>query len=258
MNTTAQPSSTIQPPFNQFSGTRKTAIITGASSGIGLETAKELLARGYRVVANSRHISAAGMLNPREDLVLVDGDIADRVTAQRLIAAAIEMFGSIDLLVNNAGIFIAKPFTEYITEDFERIARTNLQGFFHVSQLAVTQMRQQKSGHVINITASLATQPIAGVPASLTNLTKGGLQSVIQALAIEFSGEGIRFNAISPGVVKTPMHPEESYEALKHLSPLKRLAEAAEIVAAILYLESASFINGEILHVDGGAHAGRW
>ncbi len=168
------------------------------------------------------------------------------------------MFGSIDLLVNNAGIFIAKPFTEYITEDFERIARTNLQGFFHVSQLAVTQMRQQKSGHVINITASLATQPIAGVPASLTNLTKGGLQSVIQALAIEFSGEGIRFNAISPGVVKTPMHPEESYEALKHLSPLKRLAEAAEIVAAILYLESASFINGEILHVDGGAHAGRW
>lgn len=237
---------------------RKVAIVTGASSGIGLGIAKALLAEGYRVVANSRHVRASNTLKAAEDLALVDGDIGDRATAQAVVSTAVERFGSLDLLVNNAGIFISKPFTEYSVDDFCSVTKTNLAGFFHVSQLAVGQMRKQHAGHVVNMTASVADQPIAGVPTVLANLTKGGLQSATRALAIEFAGEGIRFNAIAPGVVNTPMHPDPVHEFLKHLSPLNRLAEVSEIVAALLYLESVSFVNGEILHVDGGSHAGKW
>jgi NAD(P)-dependent dehydrogenase (short-subunit alcohol dehydrogenase family) len=234
------------------------AIVTGASSGIGLELTKKLIANGYRVVANSRHLTSAKTLSETSDLQLVDGDISLQGTAQRVVAAAIERFGSIDLLVNNAGIFIPRPFTEYTAEDFRMATATNLSGFFYVSQLAVSQMRLQKSGHVVNVTTSLVSQPVAGLAASLTSLTKGGLESVTRALAIEFADEGIRFNTIAPGVVNTPMHPVEAHDFLKQLSPLKRLAEVEEVADLLLYLESASFLNGEVVHLDGGAHAGKW
>jgi NAD(P)-dependent dehydrogenase (short-subunit alcohol dehydrogenase family) len=197
-------------------------------------------------------------LQTTDDLKLVDGDIGMKTTAERVVETAMQNFGRVDLLVNNAGIFIPKPFIEYTSEDFRRITETNLSGFFYVSQLAVTHMRVQKSGHVVNITASLATQPVAGVTASLTNLTKGGLESVTRALAIELAGEGIRVNAIAPGVVSTPMHPTEAHEFLKQLSPMKRLAQVEEVADLLLYLESAPFVNGEVVHLDGGAHAGKW
>jgi len=234
------------------------AIVTGASRGIGLEVTKRLAAKGYRVVANSRNITSAMTLQATGDLKLVDGDIGLPETAQRVVAAAMRDFGRIDLLVNNAGVFIPKPFTEYLPEDFRRATQTNLAGFFYVSQLAVAQMRLQKFGHVVNISTSLVSQPIAGVPASLANLTKAGLESVTRALAIEFAAEGIRFNAIAPGVVNTPMNPVEAHEFLRQLSPLKRLAEVGEMAELLLYLESAQFVNGEVVHLDGGAHAGKW
>ena len=236
----------------------KTAIVTGASSGIGLELAKKLTLNGYRVVANSRRITSARTLAETEHIKLVDGDIGLPETAERVVATAIQHFGTIDLLVNNAGVFIPKPFTEYLPEDLRRATETNLSGFFYVSQLAVTQMRLKTYGHVINISSSLVTQPIAGVAAGLLNLTKGGLESVTRALAVEFAGEGIRFNAIAPGVVNTPMNPPETHEFLKQLSPMNRLAEVGEVADLLLYLESAPFVNGEVIHLDGGAHAGKW
>jgi NAD(P)-dependent dehydrogenase (short-subunit alcohol dehydrogenase family) len=239
-------------------GTSNVAIVTGASSGIGLEVTKRLAAKGYRVVANSRNITSAMTLEATADLKLVDGDIGLPETAQRVVAAAMRDFGRIDLLVNNAGVFIPKPFTEYLPEDFRRATETNLSGFFYVSQLAVAQMRLQKSGHVVNISSSLATQPIAGVAAGLLNLTKGGLESVTRALAMEFAREGIRFNTIAPGVVNTPMNPVEAHEFLRQLSPMNRLAEVGEVADLLLYLESAHFVNGEVIHLDGGAHAGKW
>ena len=234
------------------------AIVTGASSGIGLEVTKKLITKGYRVVANSRNITSAGTLRTTDDLKLVDGDIGTQKSAERVVGTALQEFGSVDLLVNNAGVFIPKPITDYTSDDLRRITETNLSGFFYVSQLAVAQMRLQKSGHVVNITASVADQPIAGLTASLANLTKGGLQSVVRALAIEFAGEGIRFNAIAPGVVNTPMHSIEMHDFLKQLSPMRRLGEVGEVADLVLFLESAHFINGEVVHLDGGAHAGKW
>ena len=236
----------------------KVAIVTGASRGIGLELTKKLIASGYRVLANSRNISSAMTLQQTRDVKLVDGDISLQETAKKVISAAIENFGRIDLLVNNAGIFIPKPFTEYTVEDYRKATETNLSGFFYITQLAVEQMRRLQSGHVVNITASLANQPVAGLTASLASLTKGGLESVTRALAIEFAGEGIRFNAIAPGVVDTPMHSVEAHEFLKNLSPQKRLAKVEEVADLLLYLESAPFVNGEVVHLDGGAHAGKW
>jgi NAD(P)-dependent dehydrogenase (short-subunit alcohol dehydrogenase family) len=241
-----------------LSGRPKVAIVTGASSGIGLEMVKRLIEKGYRVVANSRNITSAMTLEATGDLKLVDGDIGLPETAQRVVAVAMRDFGRIDLLANNAGVFIPRPFTEYLPEDFRRATQTNLAGFFYVSQLAVAQMRLQKFGHVVNISTSLVSQPIAGVPGSLANLTKAGLESVTRALAIEFAAEGIRFNAIAPGVVNTPMNPVEAHEFLRQLSPLKRLAEVGEVADLLLYLESAQFVNGEVVHLDGGAHAGKW
>jgi NAD(P)-dependent dehydrogenase (short-subunit alcohol dehydrogenase family) len=234
------------------------AIVTGASSGIGLELAKKLLATGYRVVANSRNITSAGSLTGTDDLKLVDGDIGTPKSAEQVVGTAIQEFGRVDLLVNNAGIFIPKPFTDYTSDDFRRVSDTNLSGFFYVSQLAVAQMRLQNSGHVVNITASVASQPFAILPASLASLTKGGLESVIRALAIEFAAEGIRFNAIAPGVVNTPMHSAETHDFLKRLSPMNRLAEVEEVTDLLLFLESAHFVSGEVIHLDGGAHAGKW
>ena len=238
--------------------TSRVAVVTGASSGIGLGLVKRLITAGYRVVANSRTITSSMTLCEGSDLKLVDGDIGIQQTAKQVVDAAVLNFGRIDLLVNNAGVFIPKPFTEYTAEDFRRASETNLSGFFYVSQLAVSQMRLHQFGHVVNITSSIVDQPVAGCTASLVNLTKGGLQSVTGALAIEFAREGIRFNAISPGVVDTPMHKVEAHEFLKQLSPFHRLAEVAEVVDCVLFLESAAFVNGEVIHLDGGAHAGKW
>jgi NAD(P)-dependent dehydrogenase (short-subunit alcohol dehydrogenase family) len=182
----------------------RVGIVTGASSGIGLELVKRLIAGGYRIVANSRNITSSMALRESADLKLVDCDIGLQQTAKRVVDSAIRNFGRIDLLVNNAGVFIPKPFTEITTEDFRQATDTNLWGFFYISQLAASQMRLQKSGHIVNITSSIVDQPVAGLTGSLINLTKGGLQSVTRALAIEFARDGVRFNAISPGVVNTP------------------------------------------------------
>lgn len=238
--------------------TQKTAIVTGASSGIGLALTTALLERGYRVVANSRRITEAGTLAPSDRLALVDGDIANPETAHRIVETAVQRFGSVDVLVNNAGIFISKPFTDYTTEDFGRLVSTNLTGFLYVTQEAVLQMRRQGIGHVVNITTTLADQPIAGVPASIPVLTKGGLNTVTAALAIEYAGEGIRFNAIGAGIIDTPMHKPETHGFLKTLHPIQRIGKVSEIVDAVLYLTEATFVTGEVLHVDGGAHAGKW
>ncbi|MEO7859228.1 MAG: SDR family oxidoreductase [Nitrospirales bacterium] len=238
--------------------TPKTAIVTGASSGIGLGVTIALLEHGYRVVANSRQITTAGTLTASADLVLVDGNIAHPETARIIVEAAVRGFGSVDLLVNNAGIFIPKPFTDYTTEDFDRLVSTNLAGFLYVTQQTVRQMRTQGAGHIVNITTSLADQPIAGVSAAIPVLTKGGLNAVTAALAIEFAGEGIRFNAIGAGIIDTPMHKPETHDFLKSLHPIHRIGRVSEIVDAVLYLTDATFVTGEVLHVDGGAHAGKW
>ena len=235
----------------------KTVIITGASSGIGLALAKAFLASGARVVANSRHVTKAGTLTPGPNLVLVDGDIASPEVADRIVEAA-ERFGGADLLVNNAGVFIAKPFTDYTAEDFAGLVSTNLTGFLHVTQRAVRRMRARGTGHVVTITTALADQPIAGVTASIPILTKAGLNAVSKALAIEHAAEGIRFNTVAPGMVDTPMHKPETHSMLKQLHPIARIASTAEIVDAVMYLDRATFVTGEVLHVDGGAHAGKW
>jgi NAD(P)-dependent dehydrogenase (short-subunit alcohol dehydrogenase family) len=239
-------------------GRAKIAIVTGASRGIGRGVVERLLETGYCVVANSRNITLAKTLQPGDRLKLVDGDIASQKVAKQAVDSAIVNFGRVDLLVNNAGVFIPKPFTEYTTEDFRTASETNLWGFFYISQLAASQMRLQKSGHIVNITSSIVDQPVAGLTGSLVNLTKGGLQSVTRALAIEFARDGVRFNAISPGVVNTPMHQVGAHDSLKQLSPLNRLAEIGEVVDLVQFLESAPFVNGEVIHLDGGAHAGKW
>jgi NAD(P)-dependent dehydrogenase (short-subunit alcohol dehydrogenase family) len=237
------------------------AIVTGASSGIGLALAKGFLNAGYRVVANSRRINAAGTLKPSADLLLLDGDISEPAVARRLVQAASDTFGGVDVLINNAGIFVPKPFTEYTPEDFHRVLSTNVGGFFHVTQEAVRLMLAQgkeRGGQIINITTTLAQQPVAGLNAALTSITKGGLNAATRGLAIEYAEHGIRVNAIAPGIVDTPMHNPEALEDLKHLHPIPRIASVDEIVEAALFLVKAGFITGEVLHVDGGAHAGKW
>ncbi|HSR67299.1 MAG TPA: SDR family oxidoreductase [Acidobacteriota bacterium] len=236
----------------------RTAIVTGASSGIGLEIARTLLQSGYQVVANSRRISRSKKLTPSENLVLMDGDVSQPETGARLVETARRQFGSVGLLVNNAGVFIPKPFTEYSEDDFQTLLATNLAGFFHVTQPTVAQMISQKSGHIVNISTTLAVQPLAAVPAALPILTKGGLNAVTRALAIELAAQGIRVNAIGAGIIDTPMHDPANHDFLKTLHPIQRLGEVSEISRAVLYLSEASFVTGEVLHVDGGAHAGRW
>ncbi len=241
-----------------MTGSSKTAIITGASSGIGLGLTKALLERGYRVVANSRRISSSGVLAPSGALRLVDGDIGRPETGPLLVETAVSTFGTVDLLVNNAGIFIPKPFTEYTVGDFQALISTNLAGFFHASQPAVAQMQRQQSGHIVNISTTLADQPIAGIPAALPILTKGGLNAVTRALAIELAPRNIRVNALAAGIIDTPMHKPETHEFLKALHPMQRIGKVSEIVDAVAYLTDATFVTGEVLHLDGGAHAGRW
>jgi NAD(P)-dependent dehydrogenase (short-subunit alcohol dehydrogenase family) len=235
---------------------KKTAIVTGASGGIGAGLVEEFLKRGYSVVATSLNASRSFMASP--SLVVVDGDIGKQETAAKVADAAIRHFGTIDVLVNNAGIFYVKPFTEFTTEDFNALVSVNLFGFIYIAQLAVKQMLKQRSGNVVNITASLADQPIAGVNASVSMITKGGLNTVTRHLAIEYAKEGIRFNAVAPGTVDTPLHKNDPKDHLRTLQPMGKIVEIKDVVDAVLYLVGADQVTGEIVHVDGGAHAGRW
>jgi NAD(P)-dependent dehydrogenase (short-subunit alcohol dehydrogenase family) len=238
--------------------TQKTAIVTGASRGIGAGLVEAFLKRGYSVVANSRHVTQTSAFAASTNLVLVDGDIGDPRTAVKIVDTAVSKFGRIDVLINNAGVFIPKSFTEYTTEDFDTLVSTTLAGFLYVSQLAVKQMLRQKSGSILNISTTLVDQPIAGVGAAVQIMLKGALNAVTRALAIEYAKEGIRVNTIAPGVINTPMHKPETHDFLKGLSPAGRIGEVKEIVDAALFLTDARFTSGEILHVDGGAHAGKW
>jgi NAD(P)-dependent dehydrogenase (short-subunit alcohol dehydrogenase family) len=235
------------------------AIVTGASSGIGLGITRALLDKRYCVVANSRSIGKSKDLEPSADLVLASGDIGKKETAVNTVAAAVKNFGRLDLLVNCAGIYLPKPFTEYTEEDFEMMISTNIAGYFFVTQQAVTQMRKQKSGHVVGISTVLTDQPFARAPISLPVITKSTIPAFSRALAMECLDDGIRANTISPGVVDTPMHANDDHEALKKLHPIHQLVQVSEIVDALLYLESAPMVNGENIRIDGGAHAGaRW
>lgn len=233
---------------------KKVVVVTGASQGIGAGLVRGFLDRGYRVVANSRTIKPS----ESSDVATVDGDVADPATADRIVATAIDRFGRLDTLVNNAGVFLSKPFVDFTEADFLKQISVNLAGFFHISQRAAARMLQQGSGHIVNITTSLADQPVAGVPSALAALTKGGLNAVTRSLAIEYATRGVRVNAVSPGVINSPMHPAENHEFLATLHPMGRMGEINEVVEAVLYLETAAFVTGEILHVDGGANAGRW
>jgi NAD(P)-dependent dehydrogenase (short-subunit alcohol dehydrogenase family) len=233
---------------------RKVAVITGASQGIGAGLVRGFLDRGYRVVANSRSIKP----DASADVLAVAGDIADPAVADRVIGETIARFGRVDTLVNNAGMFIAKPFTEYTAADFAAKISLNLAGFFYVTQRAVRQMLAQGGGHIVNLTTTLVGQPVKGVPSALASLTKGGLDAVTRSLAIEYADRGIRVNAVAPGVIETPMHKPETHAFLAGLHPVGRMGTVQEVVDAVLYLESAAFVTGEALHVDGGAHAGHW
>ncbi len=238
---------------------RQTAIVTGASSGMGLGITQALLEHGWRVVANSRTISKSKDLNPSADLVLVDGDIGKKATAIEVADAAVSHFGRIDLLVNSAGIYIPKPFTEYTPEDFEMMIGTNVAGYFFITQQVVAQMRKQRSGHIVSISTVLTDQPLAGAPISLPVLTKSTIPEFSRALAMEYVADGIRVNTISVGVVDTPLHANDDHELLKKLHPIPRLVQVSEIVDALLYLQSAPMVNGENIRIDGGAHAGaKW
>ena len=235
------------------------AVVTGASSGIGLGVTRALIEHGYSVVANSRSISKSKDLIASTDLVLVDGDIGKRETAIKVIDTAVKQFERIDLLVNCAGIYIPKPFTDYTPEDFEMMISTNVAGYFFITQQAVAQMRKQKSGHIVSISTVLTDQPLAGAPISLPVITKSTIPAFSRALAMEYVGDGIRVNTISPGVVDTPMHANDDHEFLKKLHPIQRLVQVSEIVDALFYLQSAPMVNGENIRIDGGAHAGaKW
>ncbi len=240
----------------------KTAIVTGASSGIGLALARAFLERGYAVIGNARTLArlkkAAEALGSPERFIPVEGDIGRPEVAVRLFAVAIERFGRVDVLVNNAGVFIAKPTADYEVADIEQVISTNLKGFVYPSQQAARHMAARGAGSIINITASLASQPQAAVPALMAVLAKGGIDHATRALALELAPKGVRVNAIAPGIIDTPMHAPATHDLLKGLSPLRQLGTVAQIAAAALYLVDAEFTTGVILPVDGGATAGRW
>ncbi len=235
---------------------RKTAIVTGAQQGIGAGLVEGFLNKGYNVVATSLNVTQS--LTASTNLVLVDGDIGSQETASKTVEAAMTHFGTIDVLVNNAGIFRTKPFTEFTTDDFNVLVSTNLLGFLYITQLAVKQMLKQKSGNIVNISAALVDQPVAGVDASVSMITKGGLNAVTRSLAIEYAKDGIRFNAVAPGVVDSPMHKDDPKDLLRTFQPMGKIVKVKDIVDAVLFLVEADQVTGEILRVDGGAHAGRW
>jgi NAD(P)-dependent dehydrogenase (short-subunit alcohol dehydrogenase family) len=231
---------------------QKVAVITGASQGIGAALVKAYRDRNYRVVATARSIKPSN----DDDILTVAGDIADWSTAERVIGEGVARFGRIDTLVNNAGIFIAKPFTQYTEADYKAALGINTAGFFRITQLAIAEMEKQGSGHVVQITTSLVDHANSNVPSVLASLTKGGLNAATKSLAIEYAKRGIRVNAVSPGIIKSPMHPVENHAALGAMHPVGHMGEMSDITDAVLYLESAGFVTGEILHVDGGQSAG--
>jgi len=233
---------------------KQTAIITGASGGLGVGLVDGFLSEGYNVVATSRHSS--GKLTASGSLVVVDGDIGNQQTSVQVVEAALNKFGAVDVLVNNAGIFLTRPFTEFTTEDFNDLVSTNLIGFFYITQRTVKEMLRQKSGCVVSITAALADRPIAGENGSISMMTKGGLNAATRNLAVEYASDGIRFNAVAPGVVDTPMHQNDPNDST--LQPAMKKATVKDIVDAVLYLVRADHVSGEILHVDGAAPARRW
>jgi NAD(P)-dependent dehydrogenase (short-subunit alcohol dehydrogenase family) len=239
------------------SNEKPVAIVTGASSGIGLGIVQALLDRGYRVVGTSRTITKSKELTSSADLVLVDGDVSKKETAVKVADAAVKDFGRIDLLVNNAGIFIPKAFTDYSENDYNLVMNTNVASFFYMTQQVVPQMKKQSSGHVVNISAVLADQPSGSAPALLAVLSKSPMPAVSKALALEYAASNIRFNTVSPGNINTPMHANDNHEALAKFHPLARMGEISDIVDAVLYLQNATFVTGENIRVDGGVHAGR-
>jgi len=239
-------------------GSKKTTIVTGASQGIGAAVVRAFLDRGYNVVGNARSFLGKGF-TPSPNLALVEGSIGLATTAEKIAQTAMEKFGSIDHVVSNAGIFWSKPFTDYTADEFRAFVSVNLEGFIFITQFAVKLMLAQGTGgSVTSITASLAANPIAGLPASIPMITKGGLEAIILSLASEYAKSNIRFNAVAPGQVDTPLHSKTPKDVMESLSPMGMISEAKDIAEAVVYLTEARFVTGEVLHVDGGAHAGRW
>jgi NAD(P)-dependent dehydrogenase (short-subunit alcohol dehydrogenase family) len=242
-----------------MSGPRKTAIVTGASQGIGAGVVHAFVERGWSVVANSRTVTQSTEVAASKQVALVDGHIGEPATAAKVVQTALSRFQSIDALVNNAGIFFTKPFTDYTAEDFKSLVSTNLEGFLYVTQLAVKQMLAQKTGgSIVTITAALARNPIRGLAAAVPMITKGGLETITQHLAMEYAKDGIRVNAVAPGAVNTPLHRDTPKEVMESLSPMGRPSTVQDITDAVLYLTDAATVTGHILYVDGGAHFGRW
>jgi NAD(P)-dependent dehydrogenase (short-subunit alcohol dehydrogenase family) len=242
-----------------MSSQRKTAIVTGASQGIGAGIVKAFVERGFNVVANSRRVTQSAEVTASDQVALVDGNIGLPATAAKVVETALSRFKSIDILVNNAGIFFTKPFTDYTAEDFKSLVSTNLEGFLYLTQLAIKQMLAQKTGgSIVTITAALARNPIRGVPAAVPMITKGGLETITQHLAMEYAKDGIRVNAVAPGTVYTPLHQSTPKDVMESLSPMGRPSTVKEIADAVLYLIDAATVTGHILYVDGGAHFGRW
>ena len=237
----------------------KTAIVTGASQGIGAGLVKGFIERGFNVVANSRKVTQSTEVTASDRVALVDGHIGEPATAAKIVETALSRFRSIDALVNNAGIFFTKPFTDYTAEDFRSLVSTNLEGFLYVTQLAIKQMLAQKTGgSIVTITAALARNPVRGVPAAVPMITKGGLETITQHLAMEYAKDGIRVNAVAPGVVDTPLHRNTPKDVMEGLSPMGRPSTVKDITDAVMYLIDAETVTGHILYVDGGAHFGRW
>ena len=242
-----------------MSSSPKTAIVTGASQGIGAGIVKGFVDRGFNVVASSRKVTESAEVAASNHVALVDGDIGEPATAAKIVEAALSRFKSIDVLVNNAGIFFTKPFTDYTAEDFKSLVSTNLEGFLYVTQLSIKQMLAQRTGgSIVTITASLARNPIRGVTAAVPMITKGGLETITQHLAMEYAKDGIRVNAVAPGVVDTPLHRQTPKDLMASLSPMGRVSTVKDIVDAVMYLTDAATVTGDILYVDGGSHFGRW
>jgi NAD(P)-dependent dehydrogenase (short-subunit alcohol dehydrogenase family) len=242
-----------------MSSSPKTAIVTGASQGIGAGIVKGFVERGFNVVASSRNVTGSSEVAASNHVALVDGDIGEPATAAKIVEAALSRFKSIDVLINNAGIFFTKPFTDYTAEDFKLLVSTNLEGFLYVTQLSIKQMLAQRTGgSIVTITASLARNPIRGVTAAVPMITKGGLETITQHLAMEYAKDGIRVNAVAPGVVDTPLHRQTPKDLMASLSPMGRVSTVKDIVDAVMYLTDAATVTGDILYVDGGSHFGRW
>jgi NAD(P)-dependent dehydrogenase (short-subunit alcohol dehydrogenase family) len=242
-----------------MSSAQKTAIVTGASQGIGAGIVKEFVDRGFNVVANSRKMTQSTEVAASEHVALVDGDIGESATAAKIVETALSRFKSIEVVINNAGIFFTKRFTDYTADDFKSLVSTNLEGFLYITQLAIKQMLAQKiGGSIVTITAALARNPMRGVTAAVPMITKGGLETITQHLAMEYAKDGIRVNAVAPGVVYTPMHRDTPKDVMESLSPMGRPSTVRDITDAVMYLSDAATVTGQILYVDGGAHFGRW